>query len=776
MKKYIFSMMIFCCAATVSQAQSVLTSRTFINDFNGETINDNNQTTAGGSSQSDGSLTISTGGMSGYRDFFTVSFAAPLDFSENAADRKIKLDYDVTGINGSVRIQLHNAAGQKKIYSKNFTAGHYDEVFGMSGVWYEPNSTPFDWSQITMFRLASDANSLEAGTIKLNFLQIGSDLPTKVDLTYDSFSQAAGLTVAVVPAVHHVSGFEFYATETNAKVQGITVTELEDGAKYNFKGLDINKTYRLKLNDANCYSDYIYAVSSTEIIAFYPYNTVFPTVNWNKIVAQLTADHWGVNDMGAGMASVNTNMADFFSKVNPGVVRRHNASLINSWIDRENKQWKTAVIKQCLDNSKDTYKHCGRIMLCADHLPAFIGTNPFALTEEQRQEVAAFYARLPEIISNLGYHIDMFEFFNENVPEGLWNTTDLSSYWDLLNKIALAVKQADPTVKTGGSAESWSWSQTYRGFIDNCPNMDFVSYHIYTGVSSDANGRLYSPTFGSNAAAAASYLKSIGKTHIESFLDEFNLPVSGYVCERSHIGAAWIACAMKDVAMKGLTGMNYWNTEDVNMGLNYNTAVANLYSLSRNHLRGGIAETANFTERVELIPVLASNGRKSILFVNRVNEPTTVFGAKALLGENVTNITGLLLDESTKENHNAYNSNSPAYKVDTLTAVPSTIVLNPYGMMILTSDLDEDIVTEEFIKISPVHNPDISPNPFSNSVSISQAEGGVLKIYNVSGQLIETRNIKSAGETVPTAHLPKGLYLFVLEKDNVRQAVKGVKN
>jgi hypothetical protein len=376
-------------------------------------------------------------------------------------------------------------------------------------------------------------------------------------------------------------------------------------------------------------------------------------------------------------------MADFYDRLQPGVIRLHHYGLVTDWVDNGNKRWNKERIKTYLDNAKDTYKHGSRVIITLDAPPDFISTV-LPLTEAQEDETAAFFAQLPGIIKELGYTYNMYEFFNEK--ENAY-ASDRTAYWRVLNKIAVAIKAADPTAKCGGPAESWP--TLYGSFIDNCSqNMDFVSFHLYArGPGNFADDDLFTGAhqYRSQVGAAgnvARYLKSKGITHMESFLDEFNVQ---YVWEpyqpahHNHIGASWMACFIKNVALQGVTGLNVWNTQDTGAyGLNYNSAPANLYLMSRQYLRGDVVESSDSLDRVEMIPVISENGERSILFVNRMGQKTTVIDAKTLIGGNEATIKGMRLDHTTS-------TANRVYITETMTEVPTDIVLNPYGMVLLTN-------------------------------------------------------------------------------------------
>ncbi len=496
-----------------------------------------------------------------------------------------------------------------------------------------------------------------------------------------------------------------------------------------------NEDYSINLNEPN----------SSQIE-----NPVYPIISWNNIIGRLTADHWGVNDGTPGTSSVNTKMANFYNRLKPGVLRLHHKGYVEKWVDVATKTWNREKIKSDLDNAKDTYKHAGRIMLTLDDVPSFISTS-LPLTETQENALAAFFGQLPLVLKELGYYIDMYEFLNEKEK---YYENDYASYWRMLNKIAIALKTSDPTVKCGGPAVSWPTSAVYKGFIDNCAdNMDFISFHLYArgpGIYTDddlfTGGHAYRNQ-ANNAGAVVNYLNQKNITHLEVFLNEFNVQYSWTPYEPAHhnyLGASWMACFVKSVALKGVSGLNVWNTEDSAYGLNYNSAPANLYLMSKKYLRGSVVSSVDDLNRVEMIPVISNNGSRSVLFINRMGDKTTVVNAKNLLGVNIAAVKGMRLDHTT-------NIQGREYNTLIMNEVPDNIVLNPYGMVLLTNSAADSVTPPDNLKIAYKSDNKIALNWSSNNVTrrgfqiscndevVANLQGIVDTTYTINGLQAGTR-------------------------------------
>ena len=411
---------------------------------------------------------------------------------------------------------------------------------------------------------------------------------------------------------------------------------------------------------------------------------VEPAVNWENAIGELTDSHWGVNDMGKATKTVNERMASFYEQLEPGVIRLHHAGFVNSWVDNDAESWNKDVIRQELaGNAMHAYRYGKTLMITLDDCPDFISSE-LPLTEAQEDWLAAFFAQLPGIIKESGYDGEvMYEFLNEKEKP---YQDDYDSYWRLFNKIAVAMKAADPAVKCGGPAVSWPWKEVYEGFIDHCAqNMDFISFHLYArGPGEYPDEDLFSGKHAYRdqseaAAAVVNYLAEKNITHLKVYLDEFNVQ---YVWEpyqpahHNHVGAAWMACFIKNMALAGVTGLNVWNTEDGAYGLNYVSAPARLYQLSNPYLRGTIVEGYDKNDRAEVLAVLSDNGGRSILFVNRTGESLKIENAARLLGCSKRKMKAFRIDGTTKREDRVYDIVAVTDKSD--------IVLQPYGLVLVT--------------------------------------------------------------------------------------------
>jgi len=875
-------LMVLCAAAvytTGAMAQTVLNNYTFVNDFNGATISDANQTTTAGYSatQSGGKLDFSfPSGVGSYAGFYSTSFAHSIDIS-NFADQKVRVRFSYAGTPGAFRFYLRDADGSARFANVTPTVGLNEQELSFSSGWTEGGTiSGFDLSKVVSFNISSGSSAIAAEKLSLEWLHIGAE-QIPLTLGFESFTSSGGLTLTSSPAAPMIgsNAFIFKNPVTNETATGVTATTLNGGAKFNFSGLDLSKSYRIIIEDALFYLDKSYIVSSSgmtvgaAIVEIHPEiaftsadmvivdfdkaavgldkdnfvlkntatgeaipldyassafvgkeyrlftavpleagknykleitaaNCIFDaqptvttalmrpkpvqlTVRWEpeQIIGKITADHWGLNHI-FGYTYSNSH----YEAVAPGIVRLMGGYFVGpEWVNVEKEQWDTLRIKTFLDTNKELFdvihKFGGRILLSIYHPPMSIN-QPIPTLELEDKEVALL-GKLPGVIRSLGYYIDMYEVFNET-DGSYWDVTYqnlkpniLTDFARLLSKTARAMHATDPSIKVGGPATAWSYSQVYTVFGDNClDDMDFFSYHEYSaGTSNMTNMAPLFPGYQDRVRGATNivnYFRSKGKTNYDVYINEWltgaHEPYEP--CQDNHIGAAWMATCIKNQALAGLTGTNIWYFR-----IREEMAGSQLYKLSRNHLRGSIVNNTSNND-VEILPVLTSNSKKNVLLINKTNEKITITDVKSLIGGDASDMVAMCLDESTVLNPEYTNTDLIRYAVDTLPKVPQDILLLPYGLVLLTDAIDKPVGNETVLP-SEVNTETfrIYPNPFAETVSIS-GEGGVLNIYNMMGVKVDSR-IVGKNRTVSLGNLPRGYYFFRLLGNGKSQTVKAFK-
>jgi xylan 1,4-beta-xylosidase len=849
-------------------AQSVLNNYTFVNDFKGETISDANQTTANPllGTQSDGKFEISfPDGISSYKAVYNTGFAHSIDMSETA-DQKLRVRFTYTGTPGTFRFYLSDADGTNRFIDVMPTEGLNEKELSYNSGWTEGGTVSgFDLSQVVRFNVSTGGSAVSAGKLAFEWLHIGAEY-IPLTLGFETFTSTRGLTLTASPAAPMIgeNAFLFKDPVTNEPATGVTATLLDGGAKFNFRGLDINKSYRIAIEDALFYLNKSYTVSGggmtegapivevrpsviftsvdmvivdfnkaavglgkdnfvlknaatgdiipidyvtsgfvgkeyqlftaleagknyTLEIAAENYlfgdplevatglrpNPVGPGVIWEQVLGKITADHWGLNHIMSGGYS-NGHYED----VHPGIVRIMGAGFTGSdWVNTEKEHWDTLRVKTFMDANKDRFDvihNGGGKILLSIYKPPMTQTLPIAdLTTEDKE--VALLGQLPGVIWSLGYYIDMYEVFNESdgVYWGSGKPNNLAEYVRVLSKTARAMKATDPTVKVGGPATAWSYAEVYKAFGDNClDDMDFFSFHMYSGGTAEMTdmSALF-PGYTSRVSSAASvvnYFKEKGKTNYDVYLNEWLTGSwSPYEpCQDNHIGAAWMAVTIKNLALAGVTGTNVWYYR-----INENMAGSQLYKLSRDHLRGDIVYSKT-NSSVEILPVLSAEGKKNVLIINKTKSSITITNAKSLIGGDASKMVAMRLDESTVLNPELANTSGVRYGVDVMPKVPQDILLLPYGMILLSDDGGQNLGIETSLPTES-NAFRVFPNPFAETVYIS-GEGGVLNIYNVMGVKVGSRTVER-NQTVSLGNLPRGQYIFQLINNGKVQTVKAVK-
>ncbi len=144
------------------------------------------------------------------------------------------------------------------------------------------------------------------------------------------------------------------------------------------------------------------------------------------------------------------------------------------------------------------------------------------------------------------YNIRYWEFWNE--PDGVFWTGTPEQFYQLYEKVAVALKSTDATLKVGGPsiANPIPFSPYREGFLDYCKAhnvpLDFYSWHTYQNHSSDPY----------DASRLAKRIRDLLDAHgfrkTESILSEWNLTSDFTVARmdelRSAHNAAFIASVM----------------------------------------------------------------------------------------------------------------------------------------------------------------------------------------------------------------------------------------
>lgn len=371
------------------------------------------------------------------------------------------------------------------------------------------------------------------------------------------------------------------------------------------------------------------------------------SINWNKIVGQTPAMTWGFNEQQilSVAGSADAAYAEKVRALNPSLVRLHQGDLVASWTDSTKKSWDVEKIKAGFKNA-DKYLGKARVMLCINTLPSWIaGGDQSKMTIADEDAFAKFCAQLVRIMRvDVKRPIEYWEITNE-WDDKFEKTNDLDKLWRIYNKCAAAMRREDAKAKLGGPAFTWPKAMWVQGFLKNCPDVQFMTWHNYaTGDIYETNAKIYenvTTNVGGNAQGALDVLKKLGNGRkIETFLTEYNVRYTWDPYERRHqnaVGAVFLASTAKKMAQMGLSGATLW----VQKGQSYGSLVNgdntirpayNLFAWAPKYLVGKTAAATTGDENLlEVWPIISVNGARSVLLINKADHALALPSAKMLL-------------------------------------------------------------------------------------------------------------------------------------------------
>lgn len=445
------------------------------------------------------------------------------------------------------------------------------------------------------------------------------------------------------------------------------------------------------------------------------------SVNWNSPKGTISAMHWGYNDYAAKTQyTLDKPYSDFENKVNPGIVRIHQAGLVHEWTNATKQCWDTLKIKTCLYNATKGYPNA-KVLLCFSDWPAFISAQEATVPLDKEQALEDYFAQLPSIIKKIGQHIDYYEFLNEN-DESYANGIGIDKYALLIKRLSVRFKaeiaklNLDYQPKVGGGAIRWPNSAWYEPIINLAgKDMDFFSWHHYatgpvaSGVSEEKrNNDLFTNLdwmAGSAITGIRSYAQGKGCGHLQFFIDEFSVQYVWTPYEpRTHnnVGAVWFASLIKRMAENKIDGAMMWNGKDGAYGLlrgdNAVSAPGSLYIWSNNYLRGDMMTTTTSVPNVELMAVKSANGKHNILIMNRSANSYQLSGIKNLIGALASeNTKALCIDASIKNGDNWIPKS-----IDVTGDVAS---ISPWSVILLTNQSEIAIIpVQKLSVVLALHN------------------------------------------------------------------------
>ena len=488
------------------------------------------------------------------------------------------------------------------------------------------------------------------------------------------------------------------------------------------------------------------------------------TANWASVTGNISSMHWGYNDFSAKtQLTPDKGFVDFGQRLNPGIVRIHQAGLIAEWSNPTKKCWDTLKIKTCLDNATKGYENA-KILLTFSDWPAFITTQQGTVPLDKEQALEDYFAQLPGVLKSINHHVDYYEFLNEN-DESYANGIGIDKYALLIKRLSIRIKaevaklSLGYPVMVGGSAIRWPNPAWYQPIINLAGKyIDFFSWHHYaagpiaSGVSEEQrNIDIFANVdwiAGSAIKDIRSYAVSKGCGNLKFFIDEFSVQYVWSPYEpRTHnnVGAVWYASIIKRMVDNKLDGAMCWNGKDGAYGLirgdNSISAPGSLYLWSTNYLRGDVVKTTSTVSKLEMMAVKRTNGH-SVLLINRSANSYSVANIMAMLAEtNGSKLKAACIDASVKNGDN--------WIPKSVDVSSDNIVITPWSLVLITNVADATILPVEKLGINYI---------LHNSVKLSWVNPN--KVINGFNILLDNKKIGYTKETsyIVNSLSPSGSY------------------
>ena len=389
-------------------------------------------------------------------------------------------------------------------------------------------------------------------------------------------------------------------------------------------------------------------------------DTIAVSIDWNAIRGQMTSFKFGMNAY-QGFRPQNFNNSGYRKNIvymNPGVIRYHNLGMLDDsknadgLINTAERTWEADKIKSALTASFNTFGiNQPQRMINIPSWPTWMDANNDGfLDTNQFNNYAKLCAELVKIVNkDNNFGVKYWEVTNEKDEQyftqfhtyagwgGLIDSSKpdhLNELITIYNKVAVAMKQADPTIKIGGPAIARTDLQPfYVPFIKGTVNnLDFFTYHFYaTGSASTSDTEVYNV-----ANAIADYTKSIVQAlndaspnrYIPAMLDEYNISWTWTTYDprmSNNKGAVFDALSIVKAIENGANATLAWNEKDDIYGKTSNQdelrPSAHVFHLL-NKLLIGYRATTTTSDDTAVVPFAVNNsaaGFKTYVIINRSN-------------------------------------------------------------------------------------------------------------------------------------------------------------
>ena len=402
-----------------------------------------------------------------------------------------------------------------------------------------------------------------------------------------------------------------------------------------------------------------------------PLVTTTIQINWEQVISKTTPFSYGLNAFAiwnpeeSHSEGYNKNMA----YMNPGLLRLHSWEMmgdsrnsLRGWIDYENQTWNEEKIIHSLSGLTSINPN---MLMNIPGWPSWMDENDDEyLDEDKYEEYAAFCAELVRIVNVVGgFNIKYWEPTNErddiyfvkfvdklgdgstvlkdpNVPDRL------DELIDIYNQCAKAMKEVDPTIKTGGLAFArQDMTEQVRRLIQatktetNPTTLDFLTYHFYASGDPHATYDMFynriksfdgSNTLSSHTKDLQDILDQEG-VDIPMWMDECNIYWSWDINAakmHTHQAAVYETLTFIYAHLNGADGIAAWNEKDGAYGKfddGYNLRPsAHVYQLFNNYMVGDVANSISSAEN-KVVSFAVKNGEdRSFVLVNRTDNVQSV--------------------------------------------------------------------------------------------------------------------------------------------------------
>ena len=294
------------------------------------------------------------------------------------------------------------------------------------------------------------------------------------------------------------------------------------------------------------------------------------SIDSNAVVARTTSYTFGSNDyeITTPAAAADTVYQSRLAEIGIPLIRVHHAELSDRWTKPATRTWDEAKIRAGYDAS---YPQRPTIIQNIPKWPQWMAVDRDGiLNPSEYDNYASFCAELVNILNiRQQRKIIYWEPLNER-ENAYQNAGKLNELWKIYNKVAVAMKAKDPTIKVGGPALTWNDPAKLILFLQACQaNVDFISWHRYaSGDANESTDKImsYTPDYGAQVREfRAIATKYIPNRKVPLLLGEYNINYSwdsGENRQNTHIGAVWFASVFKHLAEAGIDMATSWHLKD----------------------------------------------------------------------------------------------------------------------------------------------------------------------------------------------------------------------